>query len=319
MPRPQSRPQSRPRAAPLPEITPASWIMVGILGFVWGSTFMVIEIALTGVTPFWLATFRLTIAAIVMAAFWGADGFKMGSDPDNKPHPVALIWAGAVSSAIPFLLLNWGQQYVTSGFAGTSMAAVPLVVLPMAHFMVAGERLSLRAIIGVTLGFIGVFLLVGQDALHSSGADLELWGRLACLTVAFCYALNSITIRRLPPINPTALTTIMMATGALITLPFSVLAEGAPSLPPLKAFVAVIFLGVVSTAAMNQLRVLVIRSAGPTFMTLVNYQVPVWSVVLGAWVLREPLPPALILALALILGGVLISQWAAIRRIFARA
>lgn len=137
--------------------------------------------------------------------------------------------------------------------------------------------------------------------------------------MAFCYALNSITVRRLPPINPTALTTIMMITGALITLPFSVLAEGAPSVPPLKAFLAVIFLGVVSTAAMNQLRVLVIRSAGPTFMTLVNYQVPVWSVVLGAWVLHEPMPPALILALALILGGVMISQWAAIRRIFARA
>lgn len=304
--------------SPLPNITPASWIMVGILGFVWGSTFMVIEIALVGISPFWLATFRLAIAAIVMAAFWGVDGFKMGTDPENKPHPMALIWAGAVSSAIPFLLLNWGQQYVTSGFAGTSMAAVPLVVLPMAHFMVAGERLTIRSVIGVALGFIGVFLLVGQDALHSSGADLEFWGRMACLTVAFCYALNSITIRRLPPINSTALTTIMMASGALITLPFSLIAEGLPGLPPLKAFVALIFLGVVSTAAMNQLRVLVIRSAGPTFMTLVNYQVPVWSVVLGAKILGEPLPHTLLIALALILGGVAISQWPVVKRIFAQ-
>jgi Permeases of the drug/metabolite transporter (DMT) superfamily len=308
--------------SPLPNITPASWIMVGILGFVWGSTFMVIEIALTGISPFWLATFRLTIAALVMAAFWGVDGFRMGTEPDNKPHPMALIWAGAISSGVPFLFLNWGQQYVTSGFAGTSMAAVPLVVLPMAHFMVAGERLTIRSVIGVALGFLGVFLLVGQDALHSSGADLEFWGRMACLTVAFCYALNSITIRRLPPINPTALTTIMMASGALITLPFSLATEGLPGLPPLKAFVALIFLGVVSTAAMNQLRVLVIRSAGPTFMTLVNYQVPLWSVILGAWILSEPLPPTLILALALILGGVMISQWPSlrpiVRRIFAQ-
>jgi drug/metabolite transporter (DMT)-like permease len=292
--------------------------MVGILGFVWGSTFMVIEIALTGISPFWLATFRLAIAAIVMAAFWGVDGFKLGTDPKNPPHPLALIWAGAISSGVPFLLLNWGQQYVTSGFAGTSMAAVPLVVLPMAHFMVAGERLTIRSVIGVALGFLGVFLLVGQDALHSSGADLEFWGRMACLTVALCYALNSITIRRLPPINSTALTTIMMASGALITLPFSLMAEGTPGLPPLKAFVALIFLGVISTAAMNQLRVLVIRSAGPTFMTLVNYQVPVWSVVLGSKLLGEPLPPSLIIALGLILGGVAISQWPVVQRLFAR-
>lgn len=302
--------------SPLPNITRASWIMVAVLGFVWGSTFMVIKIALVGMTPFWLATCRLTIAALVMAAFWGREGFRMGTDPGNRPHPLALVWAGAISSGIPFLLLNWGQQFVTSGFAGTSMAAVPLVVLPMAHFMVAGERLNLRSVIGVGLGFLGVFLLVGQDALHSSGAEMEFWGRMACLTVAFCYALNSITIRRIPPINPTALTTIMMATGALITLPFSIAAEGLPPVPSLKPLLAMIFLGVVSTAAMNQLRVLVIRSAGPTFMTLVNYQVPVWSVVLGGLVLGEALPPELFVALLLILSGVAVSQWSSVKRLF---
>ncbi|MCA0045220.1 DMT family transporter [Celeribacter litoreus] len=302
----------------LPDITPASWIMVGILGFVWGSTFMVIEIALEGITPFWLATFRLAIAAMVMTALWAREGFRMGTDPDNPPTALALIWTGAVSSAIPFLLLNWGQQYVTSGFAGTAMAAVPLVVLPMAHFMVAGERLTIRSIIGVTVGFGGVFLLVGDGAFDSSGADLELWGRLACLTVAFCYAFNSITIRRLPRIHPTALTTIMMITATVITLPFSLIREGIPDVPPTKAFFALIFLGVVSTAAMNQLRVLVIRSAGPTFMTLVNYQVPVWSVTLGALILREQLPPTLLIALLMILSGVAISQWPAVKRLFVR-
>lgn len=304
--------------SPLPNITPASWLMVAILGFVWGSTFMVIEIALTGISPFWLASFRLMIATVVMTAFWGASGFKTGVDPDNPPHPLALLWAGTVSSALPFLLLNWGQQYVTSGFAGTSMAAVPLVVLPLAHFMVAGERLTTRSLIGVTLGFCGVYLLVGRDAMDSSGAALEIWGRFACLGAAFCYALNSITLRRLPPIHPAALTTALMATGALVTLPFSLMAEGLPEAPPLKAFLALLFLGVVSTAAMNQLRVLVIRSAGPTFMTLVNYQVPVWSVILGALILREPLPHGLILSLILILGGVALSQWPAVKRLFVR-
>lgn len=303
---------------PAPIITRASWIMIAVLGLVWGSTFMVIEIALEGVTPFWLATMRLTIATAALAALWARDGFAMGTDPGNPPTLFALFWAGAISSGVPFLLLNWGQQHVTSGFAGTSMAAVPLVVLPMAHFMVAGERLNARAIIGVSLGFIGVFLLVGADALESSGADLEFWGRLACITVAVCYALNSVTIRRLPPINPIALTTIMMGTGALVTLPFSIMAEGAPRIASGEALVAVIILGLVSTAAMNQLRVLVIRSAGPTFLTLVNYQVPIWAVVLGAWLLSEPLPATLLLALTLVLAGVAISQWPAIKGLFAR-
>lgn len=303
---------------PLPQITAASWIMVGVLGFVWGSTFLVISITLIDIPPFWLATYRLVIATIIMGVFWARGGFRLAMDPARTPRPSALIWAGAISTGIPYLLLNWGQQHVTSGFAGTAMAAVPLVVLPMAHFMVAGERLTLRSIIGVSFGFLGVFLLIGGDALTSSGAELEFWGRIACLAVAFCYALNSITIRRLPPIDPIGLTTVMMAVGALVTLPASLLMEGAPPMPSSHSITALLFLGIISTAAMNMLRVLVIRSAGPTFMTLVNYQVPVWSVVLGAVILREPLPHSLLIALALILGGVAISQWASIQRLIAR-
>jgi drug/metabolite transporter (DMT)-like permease len=46
--------------------------------------------------------------------------------------------------------------------------------------------------------------------------------------------------------------------------------------------------------------------------------VPVWSVILGAAVLFEPLPPSLLVAMSLILGGVAISQWRALRRVFAR-
>jgi drug/metabolite transporter (DMT)-like permease len=304
---------------PLPQITAASWVMVGVLGFVWGSTFLITAIALTDIPPFWLATYRLVIAAIIMTAFWAPSGFRLALDPARKPKVAALLWAGAISNGVPYMLLNWGQQHVTSGFAGTTMAAVPLVVLPLAHFMVAGERLTLRSLIGVSLGFVGVFLLVGGDALTSSGAALEFWGRIACLSVAVCYAVNSITVRRLPPIDSIGLTTVMMTVGALISLPVSIAMEGAPPVPNAQAFGVLLFLGVVSTAAMNMLRVLVIRSAGPTFTTLVNYQVPVWSVILGAVILGEPLPKSLLIALILILGGVAISQWSSIRRVISRS
>lgn len=300
-----------------PQITKSSWLMVGILGFVWGSTFMGIEIALGGgIPPFWLATGRLAIAAAVLAVVWGRQGWRLSLDPDQRPTWSQIAWTGAVSSGIPFLLLNWGQTHVTSGFAGTAMAAVPIFVLPLAHVMVAGERLNARKIIGVGMGVAGVWLLVGQGALTGSGAALEIWGQLACIAVALCYAVNSITIRRLPPVDPIGLTTLMMASGAVITLPFSVVFEGVPPVPSANALWALLGLGVVSTAAMNLLRVLVIRSAGPTFLTLVNYQVPVWSVVLGAWLLAEPLPPSLIWALALILSGVALGQFGALKRLF---
>jgi drug/metabolite transporter (DMT)-like permease len=66
------------------------------------------------------------------------------------------------------------------------------------------------------------------------------------------------------------------------------------------------------------LRVFTIRTAGAVFMTLVNYQVPVWSMIFGAWVLSEILPLRFFVALGLILIGLMISQWGSLRKILAR-
>ena len=81
---------------------------------------------------------------------------------------------------------------------------------------------------------------------------------------------------------------------------------------------AIIFLGLFPTALATLLRVIVIRSAGSVFMTLVNYQVPLWSVLCGALILSETLPLRFFAALALIMCGLAISQWGSLRRLFAR-
>ena len=92
--------------------------------------------------------------------------------------------------------------------------------------------------------------------------------------------------------------------------------EGPPPLPDSQTLWYVAFLGLVPTAAANLLRVTVVRSAGPVFLGLVNYQAPEWSVLFGAWILGEALPPSLIWAMALILVGVGLSQYGALRRLF---
>ena len=80
----------------------------------------------------------------------------------------------------------------------------------------------------------------------------------------------------------------------------------------------VALLGLFHTAAANVLRVLVIRQAGPVFMSITNYIVPACSVLMGWAILSEPLPPSLIWALILILAGVGLSQYGALKRLFSR-
>lgn len=280
---------------------------------------MVTEIALTGITPFWLAAARITFAAAVMMLFWGRRGFVLFDHAPTAFDRVNTIIIGALSGAIPFSLLAWGQQHVTAGFAGVSMASVPLIILPLAHFLVPGEAFSLRRIIGFAIGFAGVALLIGSNAFESAGSPLESAGRIACVTAASCYAVSSILMRRLPSVDPIGLATVLLIIGTAITVPMALLVEGLPPMPSRDILLVLAFLGLVPTAAANFLRVLVVRSAGPVFMSLVNYQVPVWSVLLGALVLSEPLPPSLLTAMALILFGVGLSQFGALSRLFGSA
>ena len=304
------------KAQTAPQITGASWAMVATLGLVWGGTFLVTELALEIMTPFWIASARIGFAAALTLAVWGLRGRRLFLE-DRRDWP-NLIVIGLLSTAVPFMALAWGQQYVTAGFAGVSMAAVALIVLPLAHFMVPGERMSLRRLAGFLIGFVGVLVLIGPDAFRSTGAEGELWGRLACLGAASCYALSSVLMRRLPAIDPVGLSGITLLIGAVFVLAMAVTIEGAPANPGLYGFGILAFLGLVPTAAANMLRVSVIRTAGPVFMSLTNYQVPLWSVILGVALLGEPLHASLLIAMALILCGVALSQYGALMRLFGR-
>ncbi|MCF7725437.1 DMT family transporter [Sulfitobacter sp. M22] len=303
----------------VPTITKSSWLLILLLAFIWGGTFLVTEIALTEMPPFWIAATRVGLAATVMIPIWGLRGFRLFTTPPTRADLAAVIFIGAASSAVPFSLLAWGQQYVTSGFAGVTMAATALIILPLAHFFVPGEAMSPRKAIGFSLGFLGVVILIGAQAFESTGTALETQGRLACLAAAGCYATSSIIIRRLPAIDAIGLATILLIIATFITIPMALTIEGLPPRPSPPILAALAFLGLLPTAAANFLRVVVIRSAGPVFMSLVNYQVPIWSVCLGALVLNEPLPPSLLYAMVLILAGVALSQYGAFRRLLTRA
>ncbi len=198
------------------------------------------------------------------------------------------------------------------------MAAVALIVLPLAHVMVPGERMTLRRTVGFVIGFIGVLVLIGPGAFASSGQSMEGYGRLACLGAAGCYAISSILMRRLPPIDPAGLATATVFFGSLLTVPIAFAAHGVPEVPGTRGLVLIAALGLVPTAAANLLRIVVIRTAGPVFMSLTNYQVPLWSVFLGVLFLNEPLHASLLVALVLILVGVALSQYGALKRLFAR-
>ncbi|MQY43139.1 EamA family transporter [Epibacterium sp. SM1969] len=297
----------------MPEIAPRYWIMIIVLGFVWGGTFMLVELALRGITPFWLAAGRIGFAALLLGSVWGLRGFQLFKQNTSWP-PLLVI--GVFSTTVPFMLLSWGLQHTTSSFAGISMGTVPLIIVVLAHFLLPGEKMGPRRIIGTALGFVGIVVLFGGKALSGSGSQLEWLGQLACISTALCYATSSILTRRLPAIDPVGLAAMQLIIGACVIVPAAWTVEGPPPLPDATTGIWLAVLGLGPTAAANFLRVLVVRGAGPVFMSLTSYQIPVWSVLLGAVFLKEAISYTLIVALGFILSGIAISQFKNLKKMF---
>ncbi|WP_026757777.1 DMT family transporter [Sediminimonas qiaohouensis] len=292
--------------------TLSNWLSIAALGLIWGGTFMVVSIALEGYGPLTVACARTSLGALALLGLMRAR---------RRPMPTggARLWAylaaiGVMATALPFFLLSWGQQYVPSAFAGISMAAMPLFVLPLAHVF-SDEPMHLRRIIGVCTGFVGAAVLIGPG-LRAIGSDISVLGQLACIGAALSYSIASILTRRCPPVDPLTMAAVTLSVGATVMIPTMLLVEGVPDWTGPRSGLAIVFLGLVPTALATLLRVNVIRSAGSVFMTLVNYQVPLWSMVFGTLLLGEVLPARFFVALVLILTGLAISQWNSLRALF---
>lgn len=291
-----------------PSPTPLAWLLLFLLGLTWGGSFLGVAKALTGFGPLTIAAARIGIAAVILTGIALASG--TGLPPRSTPAG-RRIWRhclgmGVFSNALPFALLSWGQERVSSGFAGITMAVVPLLVLPLAHVFVPGERMTRRKAAGFAIGFCGVVLLIGGGG--GGGSEGVGLARLACIAASSSYAVGAIITRLAPPGPTLSFSAAGLLVAAAISIPLAFAVEGWPASPPLPALAGVLYLGIFPTALATIALVYVVQSAGPSFMSLVNYQVPVWAVILGLVFLDEALPSQFLGALALILAGLAISQ-----------
>ncbi len=291
--------------------SPLAWALLCLLGVIWGGSFLGVEMALNGFGPLSVAAGRILIAAVILGVFARLRGIALPAWSTSLGRRAWLHCLGMalLSNALPFTLLSWGQQQVTSGFAGVSMAVVPLLILPLAHVFVPGERMSLRKVTGFAIGFVGVVTLLNAGATMTGGGDTVWLAKVACIGASCCYACGAIVTRLAPPAPSLAYAATALALAAGLVLPLALLVEGLPqAMPATQALAGLFYLGLFPTALATILLVSLIRTAGPTFLGLVNYQVPVWAVLFGAVVLSEPVPPQFLLALGMILAGLVTAR-----------
>lgn len=283
------------------------WISLFTLTILWGSAFLLNELALGSFSPSVLVAGRIVIAALVFFAYARANGVAL---PRSLHAWIPMLVLAVFGNVLPFNLIAWAQQHIDSSLAGILMAAMPLFVLTLAHFFIPGAKLTPFRVVGFVVGFAGVVVVIGPNIAAGLTGDLAFWGALAALVAAFSYALGSIYTRRLGAADPVRLSAGMLIVASALAAPAAMVDLPSLAPPSIAAVLALLFLGLLSTGFATLLYFRLVQGPGPAFLSLVNYLVPAWAVVAGAVFLRESLSVATVAGLALILCGIGIGEFA---------
>ncbi len=264
---------------------------------------MFIKIAVASIPPLTLAAGRVALAAAVLYAFIRLRGMRLPVQGRNWTLYFAVAFFG---NGLPFTLIGWGEEHIASGLAAILMAVMPLATLLLAHVFVKDEPLTMGKLVGIAVGFAGVVVLVGPEALKGLGSDVLRQGAVA--GGALCYAVATITARLLPESPPAVRAAAVLVWSTVQMVPAALILD-APWLLQLSpgSLASVVYLGLFPTALATIIYFHLISARGASFIAFNNYLVPVFGVMWGAAFLGERVSMQELGALTLILGGIAIA------------
>lgn len=279
------------------------WLAFVALSIAWGSSFLWIKIAVQEVGPFLLVSMRVLVGALGLL---GVYLVKRPALPEKRTTWITLIVVGLTNTAIPFVLISWGQIYIDSGVAAILNASVPLLTTVLAHFMLADDKMDWKRAIGLPLGFIGIVMIVARD--YVPGEPNRLWGQAAILAAAVLYAASAIYIRRgTEEVNPVVRALVPLAAADVLLWVTTPIVEAPLRWPQqLDTWIAIVWLGVLGTFLAYLIYFYLVHSIGPTRATMVTYTFPVVGVVLGVLFLNEMLDLNIVLGGGLVLGSIIL-------------
>jgi drug/metabolite transporter (DMT)-like permease len=273
-------------------MTRRGWLLFVALGVLWGMPYLLIRIAVGTIDPLVVAGSRTLIGALLLLPV-ALHRNALGAAFRNWKWLLAFT---AIEISVPWVLLGHAETRLNSSTAGLLIAVVPLfaaiIVSRLGH-----ERLEPRRLLGLSVGFAGVALLVGLD-IHFS----DFLAVAATIVVSLCYAIGPIIVdRKLKGVPAIGVITASLILATLIYVPF------APFLWPKEftwpAMSSVVGLGVLCTAAAFMVFFALIAEVGPARATVITYVNPAVAIVLGAIVLHEPLTLGMAVGFPLVMIG----------------
>lgn len=284
-----------------------TFITVGfvLISLIWGSTWLAIKIGLDSIPPLTGIVFRFGLAIPILYTMMRWKGLRVPRDRDTRN---LLFVVGFLSFGLPFGLIYWSAQYVSSGLMSILFAVYPFVIAIFSHLMLPSERLTPYKISGIILGFGGV-VLIFSDGIHWED-QLALLGMLGVLASTVMQGASLILIKKHgSDLNPITLNFVSMFVGTLAVAVLALVFENGELIVfDAKGIGSIVYLGTLGTVVTFVTYFWLLKRVEVVYLSLVSFVTPVVAVMLGAIVLRESLAPNTFLGAALVLGGLLVAN-----------
>lgn len=272
-----------------------------MLAALWGMSFPAIKAGLETLPPLLFAALRYDVGGVLLLAFLVVRG------TDWQPRTREDVFAIAIAGAFLIFgnsMLFIGQQSVTSGIGSVIYGLIPILTTGFAAILLPGEPLTIRRVVGVFTGLVGVGVIAQPDPTNVFTSELV--GMAFIVVAAVSVSFGSVLLRgRSPNIGIGALTGWAMVVGGLM-LHGGSLAIGervSDVTPSLAGLVSIIYLAVFASALAYIIYFTLLERFGPLEINLVSYVVPIFATLGGITLLNESLSLEIVAGFLLITGG----------------
>jgi drug/metabolite transporter (DMT)-like permease len=272
---------------------------------IWGTTYLGIKIALESIPPFLMGGLRYVSAGLFLALVLRLQGKPL---PDRRAL-VGFLLSGALLLGVGNGGVIWAELFVPSGLAAVMVAAVPFYMVGLEALLPGGERLTRRAVAGLTVGFAGIVLLVWPDLRFDAAGGWQFTAGVIALQLACIgWALgSSVSRRRGGNVDPTTGAAYQMLFGGLVMLTAGTLTSEWGSLAfTTRTTMALVYLAVMGSLVGFVAYIYALSHLPTTFVSLYAYVNPIVAVALGTLVLGEPFSWRLVVSIGIILTGMAI-------------
>ena len=276
------------------------------LTLIWGASFLFIKIGVETLAPLQVTFGRMMFGSLTLLAVALARRERLPDEPRVWAH---LVVAATLANTVPFTLFAYAEQHISSALASIGNATVPLFTLLFALLLLPSEQPTRRRALGLTVGFVGVLVVLGVWRGLATGPDTS--GMLLVLIAAAFYGLSGVYMRRY--LSSTTYSSLALSVGQLLagTVQLALVLPFATRLPqhlPARALLAVFALGAFGTGFAYVLHYGLIRLSGATVASMVTYFIPIVSIAIGVIGLGEQLAWNAPVGAVIIVAGALWSR-----------